>query len=76
MKWITTPSLRQYGFVQARLMHNHLELAEIEFHAPIYYVNLTRHVAGYVDNQLNGPAQFRSLEEAKAWATVVCAMNH
>jgi len=76
MKWVDVQNGMRSGFVQSRLMHNHLELADIEFHAPIYYVNLTRHVKGYVDNQLNGPQQFRSLEEAKAWATVVARMNH
>lgn len=78
MRWQNSQSIGQSGFVQCRLRTSDfpwLELAEIEFHAPIYYVNLTRHVKGYVDNQLNGPAQFRSLEDAKAWATVVCAMN-
>ena len=78
MRWDDTPAIGRSGFVQCRLKSTHWpwpELAEIEFHAPIYYVNLTRHVKGYVDNQLNGPQQFRTLEEAKAWATIVAAMN-
>ena len=78
MRWLNTPHIGFSGFVQSRLMtarYPMLVFAEIEFHAPIYYVNLTRHVKGYVDNQLNGPQQFRTLEEAKAWATTVAAMN-
>lgn len=70
------------GFVQCRLMgylsgaaFPFVELAEIEFHAPIYYVNITRNVKGYVDEQLNGPAQFRNIDEAKAWAVAMVALS-
>ena len=79
MRWQESDNIGRSGFVQCRLKSTHWpwpELAEIEFHAPIYYVNLTRHVKGYVDNQLNGPQQFRTLEEAKAWATVVARMSN
>jgi hypothetical protein len=78
-RWCDSLSLGRSGFVQSRLMTTNfptLHLAEIEFHAPVYYVTLTRHVKGYVDNQLNGPQQFRTLEEAKAWATVVARFTY
>ena len=78
MRWRESDNIGRSGFVQCRLISTawpFLELAAIEFHAPIYYVSITRHVAGYVDNQLNGPQQFRTLEEAKAWATVVARMS-
>lgn len=80
--WRDGDAIGKSGFVQARLMgymrgldFPFVELAEIEFHAPIYYVNLTRHVKGYVKAQHDGPAQFKSLEEAKAWAVAVVGMS-
>lgn len=77
-RWCDSLNIGFSGFVQTRLRTTGsptLCLAEIEFHAPIYYVTLTRHVKGYGVNQLNGPQQFRDLEEAKAWATVVARMS-
>lgn len=80
--WRTSDAIGKSGFVQARLMGYQLgadfpfvELADIEFHAPIYYVNITRHVKGYVDAQLNGPPQFRNIDEAKAWAVAMVGLS-
>lgn len=49
--------------------------AEIVSAPSHYYVRLTQHVAGYVDNQLNGSPCFQSLREAQAWALAVVRMN-
>lgn len=79
MQWVDTPRIGSTGFVQSRLVADkfpYLTYVEIEFHAPIYYANITRHVAGYVAQQRDGPIEFRSLKEAKAWAVVTARMNH
>jgi len=76
--WELSKAYGASGFVQCRYMsggYPNLVLAEIEFHAPVYYVNITRHVAGYVDEQLNGPAQFRNIEDAKAWTQAMVALS-
>jgi hypothetical protein len=80
--WFDTPEVGRSGFVQSRLKgctlnseFPMLELAAIEFHAPIYYVNITRHVKGYVQAQLDGPAQCATLEEAKAYATALVRLS-
>ncbi len=66
------------GFVQCRLMQGsypNVVLADIEFHAPTYYVNITRHVKGYVESQLEGPAQFDNIEDAKSWTQAMVALS-
>lgn len=76
--WELSKAYGASGFTQCRLMsggYPNLELASIEFHAPIYYVNITRHVAGYVDAQLREPIQFRDIEEAKGWAVAMVALS-
>jgi hypothetical protein len=82
LHWFDTPEVGRSGFVQTRLkgcMHNSefpmVELADIEFHAPIYYVNITRHVKGYVQSQLDGPPQCATLEEAKAYALALVRLS-
>lgn len=76
MHWIDTPKIGCSGFVQSRLTdYIRGTLALIEFHAPTYYVEITRHVKGYVQAQYDGPAQFRSLEEAKAWTQAVVRLT-
>lgn len=77
LRWADTPHMGKSGFVQSRL---HLApwpsvAAVVEFHAPVYYVEITRHVRGYVQAQHDGPMAFNSLEDAKAWATVVVRMG-
>ena len=77
-RWNDTHRIGSSGFVQSRLVTTKfptLVLAEIEFHAPVYYAGLTRHVKGYVDAQLNGPAQFRDINEAKAWAVAMAGLS-
>ena len=76
--WERSNAYGASGFVQCRLMQGsypNVVLADIEFHAPIYYVNITRHVKGYVDAQLNGPPQFRGIEEAKAWTAAMVGLS-
>lgn len=77
-RWNDTHRVGSSGFVQSRLVTTKfptLVLAEIEFHAPVYYVGLTRHAAGYVDSQLNGQPQCRTLEEAKAVAVALTRLS-
>lgn len=77
-RWHDTQSIGMSGYVQSRLVTTKfptLVLAEVEFHAPIYYVNITRHVAGYVDNQLNGAPHCRTLDEAKAVAVALARLS-
>lgn len=77
-RWNDSHNEGRSGFVQSRLIttkYPTLVLADIEFHAPIYYVNITRHVKGYVDAQLNGPPQCRTLEEAKAVAVALVRLS-
>lgn len=76
--WELSKAYGASGFVQCRYMSGdfpNLELASIEFHAPIYYVNITRHVAGYVDCQLREPNEFRNIDEAKAWAVAMVGLS-
>lgn len=76
--WERSSAYGASGFVQCRYMsggYPNIVLADIEFHAPIYYVNITRHVKGYVDCQLNGTPQFRSIDDAKAWAQAMVALS-
>lgn len=80
--WSDAPALGRSGFVQSRLMgyvqgsdFPMVEMAEIEFHAPTYYVNITRHVRGYVQAQYDGPMQFSNLDAAKAWAVAVAGLS-
>lgn len=76
--WHDTHSKGVSGFVQSRLVTTRyptLVLSEIEYHAPIFYVNITRHVKGYVDSQLNGPPQCRTLDEAKAVAVALARLS-
>lgn len=78
MIWVNTPNKGRSGFVQSRLYcgsYPNLTLAEIEFHAPIFYVNITRHVKGYVDTQLNGPPKFDNITEAKDWAVAMVSLS-
>lgn len=76
--WHRSSAYGASGFVQCRLMQGgypNLVLAEIEFHEPIYYANITRHVKGYVEAQHSGPARFRNIEDAIAWSQAVVALS-
>lgn len=78
MYWERSNAYGASGFVQCRLMQGGYPnnvLADIEFHAPIYYVNITRYVKGYVNTQIEAPAQFDNIEEAKAWAVAMVGLS-
>lgn len=78
LTWFDTGNIGRSGFVQARLYSTTypvLELAAIEFHAPTYYANITRHVKGYVEQQHAGPAEFTSMDDAKAWALAIARLS-
>lgn len=76
--WELSKAYGASGFVQCRYMsgnYPNIELADIEFHAPIYYVNISRHVKGYVEYQFKEPTTFRDIEEAKAWTQAMVALS-
>ena len=76
--WKYSPSLKRSGFVQCRLLQDDYpwnELAIVEFHAPNYYVEITRNVKGYVEFQHNPPPTFQSLESAMRWATAIVGLS-
>ena len=78
MKWEVSAAKGKSGWVQCRLFSDeypYLEMASIEFHAPIYYVNITRHVKGYVESQLNKPIESKTLDEAKAYAVALVRLS-
>lgn len=74
MRWKDSDNVGRSGFVQSRLYDtkfwedNHRSLAEIEFHAPIYYIHLAK--ATYWEY-----IQCKSLDEAKAVGLVHARFN-
>lgn len=74
MIWHDSPSLGKSGFVQSRLFRvrhdSYAQLAEVEFHAPIYHVSFQ--VRGLHTTQ---SPEFKSLEEAKGWAAAVVGVS-
>jgi hypothetical protein len=73
MRWKDTGNAGRSGFVQSRgymtyyWQDDHMPIAEIQFHAPVYYVEfLGRH-----RRIAQGFIEFASLHEAKVWTETV-----
>lgn len=79
LDWFDTPQLGRSGFVQTRLKRwaqstdfPMLELAEIEFHAPSYYIRFHR-MSGATGHDES--TEFPTLEEAKAYAAALVRLS-
>lgn len=77
--WFDTPEVGRSGFVQSRLkgcMHNSefpmVELAEIEFHAPSYYIRFHR-MSGATGHEER--TEFPTLEDAKTYAIALVRLS-
>jgi hypothetical protein len=74
MRWKDTDKVGRSGFVQSRLYKSffweegHQEVAEIQFHAPQYAVQVFKRPP-------YGFHYFDTLEEAKAWTVAIVALS-
>lgn len=79
MRWRDTEKVGRSGFVQSRgyitryWEDDHTEVVEIEYHAPNYTVEFMQ--PNNRNNYPNGFQHFKSLDEAKAWATAIVRLS-